>query len=90
LPIYQPGTFFQQDNAKIHVSNDAQAFFETHGIWVIDWPVYSLDINPIEHVWKAIKGYLYKQHPEIHLLKKNREDIDILKGWIREAWLAVL
>ena len=46
-------------------------------------------MNPIEHVWKAIKGYLHKQHPEIHLLKKNREDIDILKGWIREAWLAV-
>ena len=40
-------------------------------------------------MWKAIKGYLYKQHPEIHLLKKNREDIDILKGQIREAWLAV-
>jgi len=24
LPIYQPGTFFQQDNAKIHVSMAAK------------------------------------------------------------------
>ena len=32
LPVYQPGTFFQQDNAKIHVSRATQSFFEEHGI----------------------------------------------------------
>lgn len=89
IPIYQPGTFFQQDNAKIHVSHATQHFFETHGIWVIDWPVHSPDMNPIEHVWKAMKGYLHRAHPEIHLLKKNKEDIQQLKAWIKEAWLAV-
>jgi hypothetical protein len=36
LPVYQPGTFFQQDNAKIHVSRATQSFFKEHGIWVID------------------------------------------------------
>jgi hypothetical protein len=89
LPIYEPGTFFQQDNARIHVSRVARQWFEEHGIWVIDWPCHSPDMNPIEHVWKAMKGILYRQHPDIHLLKNNREDVEKLKGWILEAWEAV-
>ena len=52
---------------------------------MIDWPPYSLDINPIEHMWRALKAILHWQHPNIHLLGKNREDIKTLKGWIREA-----
>jgi transposase len=89
LPVYQPGTFFQQDNAKIHVSRATQSFFEEHGIWVIDWPPHSPDMNPIEHVWKAMKGILHREHPNIKDLKKNEADIRTLKGWIKEAWEAV-
>jgi transposase len=47
-------------------------------------------MNPIEHVWKAIKSILYRQHPDIHLLKDNEADVEILKGWIKDAWEAVL
>jgi hypothetical protein len=32
LPEYEPGTFFQQDNARIHVSKLVKDWFEEHGI----------------------------------------------------------
>lgn len=89
LPIYEPGQFFQQDNAKIHVAKVAKEWFEEHGIWVIDWPAHSPDMNPIEHVWRALKSILHRNHPNIHLLGDNATDREVLKGWIREAWEAI-
>src|ERR1700712_3321458 len=89
LESYQPRRLFQQDNAKIHMALASQKWSEEYGIWVIDWPAHSPDMNPIEHVSRAMKAILHRQHPDIHLLKNNREDVGIFKGWIREAWEAV-
>ena len=36
-----------------------------------------------------MKSILYKQYPDIHLLKDNVADMEILKGWIKDAWEAV-
>jgi hypothetical protein len=86
LPVYKPGIFFQQDNAKIHVSREAKEWFEEHGIWVIDWPAHSPDMNPIEHVWRALKSILHRQHADVHLLGNNAADRALLRQWIQEAW----
>jgi hypothetical protein len=50
LPFYAPGIIFQQDNAKIHRAKLTEEWFETHGIYVEDWPAHSPDLNPIEPV----------------------------------------
>ena len=85
-PVYEPGRLFQQDNARIHLASVAQEWFEKHGIWVIDWPAHSPDLNPIEHAWKAMKQHLYRLYPNMHELKDNEADNAILKARIEEAW----
>ena len=43
LPFYRPCSIFQQDNARIHTAKITQEWFETHGIYVEEWPPHSPD-----------------------------------------------
>jgi transposase len=54
-----------QDNAKIHTANVIQDWFEENNIEVMDWPPYSPDLNPIEHVWKHLKEKMHERYPDI-------------------------
>ena len=86
LPIYMPGRFFQQDNASIHVSGSSREFLERHGIWTIDWPAHSPDMNPIEHVWKKMKEILYKEFPELAYLTRSEVNTEIFIAALKKAW----
>jgi len=50
LSVYQLGLIFMQDNAPIHTAKAVTLWFREHGINVMEWPPYSLDMNPIEHL----------------------------------------
>lgn len=40
-----------QDNALGHATKETTKDFLERGIIPLEWPPYSLDLNPIEHVW---------------------------------------
>jgi transposase len=86
LPNYLPGQIFMQDNAPIHNAQVTQIFLEEHGIWTLEWPPYSPDLNPIEHLWWALKKIVHKLHPEFEKLGNSEEEWDQFCAALKEGW----
>ena len=89
LPVYDGTRRFQQDNARIHTAQSTQAWLMEHGIEFIDWPAHSPDLNPIEHVWKALKANMRKMFPHSEELKDNEADREELIKCLKKAWDAI-
>jgi len=89
LPNYTPGRFFLQDNARIHIAKITKAWLELHGIWVAEHPPHSPDLNPIEHVWKAMKSIPRRDHRYLKDLKDNAESRVIFIRALKAVWWAV-
>ena len=45
---------FQHDNARPHVARVCQDFLANNKIVPLDWPPYSPDLSPIEHLWDEL------------------------------------
>jgi hypothetical protein len=86
---YKPGFIFQQDNARVHIATKAQEWFEEHGVWVVEWPPHSPDLNPIEHVWNMLRRTLLRLHSFIFEEGKSEADWDQFQEAIQEAWWAI-
>lgn len=89
MPFYEPGQIYQQDNAGIHKTPEVQRWFESHGIWVMDWPPNSPDLNPIEHVWKLLKDKVLELYPELADYGRSKIDWTRFKKALQGAWDAL-
>ncbi|GFW28590.1 transposable element Tcb2 transposase [Trichonephila clavipes] len=67
------------NNARPHRTLAVEELLESEDIIRIDWPAYSPDLNPIEHVWDAL-GRRIVAH--LHHL----ENIEQLKQMLIEEW----
>ena len=52
--VQQHQMTFQHDNARPHVARVCQAFLANNNIVPLDWPPYSPDLSPIEHLWDEL------------------------------------
>ncbi len=53
----------QHDNARPHVARICTEFLEAVNIPVLEWPAYSPDMSPIEHVWEALDQHIQQRVP---------------------------
>ncbi|GFV51892.1 transposable element Tcb1 transposase [Trichonephila clavipes] len=54
---------FMGDNARPHRANIVDECLQLQDITRMDWPEYSLDLNPIEHVWDMLDQRIAAHQP---------------------------
>ncbi|GFU09884.1 transposable element Tcb2 transposase [Trichonephila clavipes] len=67
------------DNARPHRTLAVEELLESEDITRMDWPAYSPDLNPIEHVWDALGKRIAARlrHPENTQLKQM-----LIEEWV--------
>ena len=81
VPIIQNSGFdratFMQDNAPCHKAKVVMSYLSEQDFEIIDWPLQSPDLNPIENLWKTLGVKVMEINPT------NTEDL-----WVKlqEEW----
>ena len=78
-----PGLQFMQDHAPGHAAKSTREDMAERGIYPIEWPPYSPDLNLIETVWNKMKDWLGARYPE------QRVSYDVLREHVQETWNAI-
>ena len=86
LPSYRTSQLFVQDNARIHTSRAVRTFLADHQITTLDWPAYSPDLNPIEHLWWQLKRRMNKFYPQYNNYSETQEQWDGFCYALKDCW----
>ena len=71
--IRQRALTFQQDNARLHVAHICTDLLTENDIDVMDWPPYSPDVPPIEHLWDELDSHVRRRRNVPQTLGQMRQ-----------------
>ncbi|GFY23201.1 transposable element Tcb2 transposase [Trichonephila clavipes] len=71
---------FQDDNARPHRARLVENMLEAETIQRMEWPAYSPDLNPIEHVWDILGRRIAALPPPPATVRDL--EIALLEEWI--------
>jgi transposase len=89
LPHWRRSQLFMQDNARVHTAAVTRDFLNQHHINPINWPAYSPDLNPIEHLWWHLKKSMYKRYPQYNNYSRAKEEWDGFCEALKECWRSI-
>jgi transposase len=89
LPNWRRSQLFMHDNARIHTSRAVRAFLQEYHITPIEWPAYSPDLNPIEHLWWVLKKRMHRFYPQYNNLSVAEEEWDSFCNALKECWRSI-
>lgn len=78
MELHNVGTF-QHDNARPHTARISRDFLQEEDIHVLDWPPYSPDMSPIEHLWDVLDQRLRQRVPAPQNVRQLRPAL--LEEW---------
>ena len=74
-----------QDGAPGHATKETKELLASLAIVVVNWPLYSPDLNAIETLWKHMKEYLQAKWGD-----SKWGSYEVQKERITEAWDVVV
>ena len=77
--VQQHQMTYQHDNARPHVARVCQDFLANNNIVPLDWPPYSPDLSPIEHLWDELDRCVRRRRNTPNTLRQLRTAL--LEEW---------
>ena len=73
---------YVQDNAPPHTARDTADLLNQQDVEVMDWPAWSPDMSPIEHVWDQVSVWIRDMDERLATVAE-------LNNAVHQAWTAV-